>query len=172
MKIIKKFANLIRLLSICSILLGIIGCKKEETTNNIEKKENLGLRGAVTSRQSEILQSNKWKLRKYKVYDQINGTVVYEKNVENKIISFNEKNIFINNKVSGKVDYKNNRFIINKIDTLTNEFYLLHLRNDQLILRNDVYFIKERKNIKRLKIELNLSTDTLKNNKDFYKIEY
>ncbi|MBD3906419.1 hypothetical protein NAL32_19785 [Chryseobacterium sp. Ch-15] len=172
MKIIKKFANLIRHLSICIILLGIIGCRKEETNKNIEKRENLGLRGAVNNRQSEILKSNKWKLRRYKVSDQINGTVVYEKNVENKIISFNEKNIIINNKISGRVDYKNNRFIINEIDTLTNEFYLLHLRNGQLILRNDIYFTKEKKNIKLFKIELNLSTDTLKSNKDFYKIEY
>ena len=92
--------------------------------------------------------------------------------MENKIISFNEKNIIINNKISGRIDYKNNSFIINEIDTLTDRFYLLHLRNGQLILRNDIYFTKEKKNIKHFKIELNLSIDTLKSNKDFYKIEY
>lgn len=172
MKTTKKFVNLISLLSICITLLGIIRCEKENTNKNIEKKENLGLRGSVNNKQSQILKSDKWKLRRYKVVNQINGTVVYEKNVDNKIISFNEKNIIINNKVSGRIDYKNNEFIINDIDTLTNKFYLLHLRNGQLILRNDVYFTKEKKNIKHFKIELNLSTDTLRSNEVFYKIEY
>ncbi|WP_300688858.1 hypothetical protein [Chryseobacterium sp.] len=169
MKIIKRFVNLI---SLFFIFFFISGCKKQEKEKNIDKKENLGLRGSVSNKQSHILKSNKWKLRRYKIINQLDGAIVYEKNIDDKILSFDEKNVLINSKISGRINYDANEFIINDIDTLTNKFYLLHLRNGQLILKNDVYYYKEKKNIKHLRIELNLSTDSIKSNTDFYKIEY
>ncbi|CAM3143457.1 hypothetical protein DRF59_12615 [Chryseobacterium flavum] len=171
MKIIKRFVNLINIFFLCIIFLSICGCKKQEI-KEIEKKETLGLRGPINSNQSQVLQSNKWKLRRYKITNQDSRSIIYEKDIDDKIVSFNEKTILINNKNSGKINYNANEFVIDNIDTLTNKFYLIHLRNGQLILKNDVYYYKEKKKIKHLKIELNLSTDTIKTNTDYYKIEY
>ncbi|WP_336960235.1 hypothetical protein [Chryseobacterium contaminans] len=172
MEIIKKFANLNNIFFLCIAFFLFNGCEKQKSDKGIEKKETLGLRGAITNTQSQILKSNKWKLRRYKVKNQNGGKIIYEKDIDGKIISFDEQYVFINKKKSGKVNYNANEFIIDNIDTLTSKFYLLHLRNGQLILKNDVYYYKEKINIKHLTIELNLSTDTLKSNMDFYKIEY
>jgi hypothetical protein len=167
MKIIKKFVTLIKITLACLIFL-IIGCKRR----GVEKKEDFGLKGSIKNEQSQLLRASKWKLRRFKVIDRNNRKIIYEKDVENMILSFGKNRIFLNNQEYGTVNYKANEFVINNIDTLTNRFYLLHLRNGQLILKNDILYYKEKKLFKQLAIELNLSTDTIKSNKDFYRIEY
>lgn len=168
MKIIKTSANHSNIFLIFIITCCIISCKK----NVMEKNENLGLKGSINNIQSQKLKLNKWKLRRYKIVDQMTGKIIYQIDISDKIITFNQKNILTNNKISGTINYKANSLIINNIDTLTNKFYLLHMRNDQLILRNDVSYYVQKEQIKKFKIELDLSTDTIKSNTILYKIGY
>ena len=60
--------------------------------------------------------------------------------MDNIILSFDEEKISKDNKYYGKVNYEANVFIINNIDTLTNRYYLLHLKNGQAILQNNVLY--------------------------------
>ena len=54
------------------------------------------------------------------------------------------------------------------IDTLTNRYYLLYLKNGQAILQNNVLYYKNNHIIKSLTIHISLSTDTIKSNEEYY----
>ena len=82
-----------------------------------------------------------------------------------------KKKILKENKYYGKVNYEANEFIINDIDTLTNRYYLLHLKNGQASLQNNVLYYKNNHIIKSLTIHISLTTDTIKSNEEYYQIK-
>ena len=104
------------------------------------------------------------------IIDQSKGEIIHKKDIDNIVLSFNEEKILKENKYYGKVNYEANEFIINDIDTLTNRYYLLHLKNGQAILQNNVLYYKNDRTIKSLIIHIGLSTDTIKSNEEYYQI--
>lgn len=166
MKAIKKYKSHIKIIIIFILVLLLKNCKE-----NVRKEERLGPRGPISERLSYQLKNNKWKLRKYRIIDQSKGEIIYKKDIDNIILSFNEENILKNNKYYGKINYEANEFIINNIDTLTNRYYLLYLKDGQAILQNNVLFYKNNHIIKSLVIHISLSTDTTKGNEEYYNIE-
>jgi hypothetical protein len=166
MKTIKKYKSHIKIIIIFILVLLLKNCKE-----NVRKEERLGPRGPISERLSYQLKNNKWKLRKYRIIDQSKGEIIYKKDIDNIILSFNEENILKNNKYYGKINYEANEFIINNIDTLTNRYYLLYLKDGQAILQNNVLFYKNNHIIKSLVIHISLSTDTTKGNEEYYNIE-
>ena len=166
MKTIKKYKSHIKIIIIFILVLLLKNCKE-----NVRKEERLGPRGPISERLSYQLKNNKWKLRRYRVIDQSKGEIIYKKDIDNIILSFNEENILKNNRYYGKINYEANEFIINNIDTLTNRYYLLYLKDGQAILQNNVLFYKNNHIIKSLVIHISLSTDTTKGNEEYYNIE-
>ena len=166
MKAIKKYKSHIKIIIIFILVLLLKNCKE-----NVRKEERLGPRGPISERLSYQLKNNKWKLRKYRIIDQSKGEIIYKKDIDNIILSFNEENILKNNKYYGKINYEANEFIIYNIDTLTNRYYLLYLKDGQAILQNNVLFYKNNHIIKSLVIHISLSTDTTKGNEEYYNIE-
>lgn len=166
MKTIKKYKSHIKIIIIFILVLLLKNCKE-----NVRKEERLGPRGPISERLSYQLKNNKWKLRKYRIIDQSKGEIIYKKDIDNIILSFNEENILKNNRYYGKINYEANEFIINNIDTLTNRYYLLYLKDGQAILQNNVLFYKNNHIIKSLVIHISLSTDTTKGNEEYYNIE-
>ena len=166
MKTSKKYKSHIKIIIIFILVLLLKNCKE-----NVRKEERLGPRGPISERLSYQLKNNKWKLRKYRIIDQSKGEIIYKKDIDNIILSFNEENILKNNKYYGKINYEANEFIINNIDTLTNRYYLLYLKDGQAILQNNVLFYKNNHIIKSLVIHISLSTDTTKGNEEYYNIE-
>ena len=163
MKTIKKYKSHIKIIIIFILVLLLKNCKE-----NVRKEERFGPRGPISEKLSYQLKNNKWKLRRYRVIDQSKGEIIYKKDIDNIILSFNEENILKNNKYYGKINYEANEFIINNIDTLTNRYYLLYLKNGQAILQNNVLYYKNNHIIKSLTIHISLSTDTIKNNEEYY----
>ena len=163
MKTIKKYKSHIKIIIIFILVLLLKNCKE-----NVRKEERLGPRGPISERLSYQLKNNKWKLRKYRIIDQSKGEIIYKKDIDNIILSFNEENILKNNKYYGKINYEVNEFIINNIDTLTNRYYLLYLKDGQAILQNNVLYYKNNHIIKSLTIHISLSTDTIKINEEYY----
>ena len=166
MKTIKKYKSHIKIIIIFILVLLLKNCKE-----NVRKEERLGPRGPISERLSYQLKNNKWKLRKYRIIDQSKGEIIYKKDIDNIILPFNEENILKNNRYYGKINYEANEFIINNIDTLTNRYYLLYLKDGQAILQNNVLFYKNNHIIKSLVIHISLSTDTTKGNEEYYNIE-
>lgn len=166
MKTIKKYKSHIKIIIIFILVLLLKNCKE-----NVRKEERFGPRGPISEKLSYQLKNNKWKLRRYRVIDQSKGEIIYKKDIDNIILSFNEENILKNNKYYGKINYEANEFIINNIDTLTNRYYLLYLKNGQAILQNNVLYYKNNHIIKSLTIHISLSTDTTKGNEEYYNIE-
>ena len=163
MKTIKKYKSHIKIIIIFILVLLLKNCKE-----NVRKEERLGPRGPISERLSYQLKNNKWKLRKYRIIDQSKGEIIYKKDIDNIILSFNEENILKNNKYYGKINYEANEFIINNIDTLTNRYYLLYLKDGQAILQNNVLYYKNNHIIKSLTIHISLTTDTIKSNEEYY----
>lgn len=166
MKTIKKYKSHIKIIIIFILALLLKNCKE-----NVRKEERFGPRGPISEKLSYQLKNNKWKLRRYRVIDQSKGEIIYKKDIDNIILSFNEENILKNNKYYGKINYEANEFIINSIDTLTTRYYLLYLKNGQAILQNNVLYYKNNHIIKSLTIHISLSTDTTKGNEEYYNIE-
>lgn len=147
----------------------LINCNKSPKSK-IYKEEWI-VNDSVGKKQIDTLSNNKWKLRKSKIIDQYTQRLIFEKDFDNMIISFKNDSIQINKRNTSKIDSKKNLFTINHIDTLTNRFQVFRLVNGQLTLRNYVYYLKNYKTYKAYVIELDLTTDTITNNKDFYKKE-
>ena len=166
MKTIKKYKSHIKIIIIFILVLLLKNCKE-----NVRKEERFGPRAPISEKLSYQLKNNKWKLRKYRIIDQSKGEIIYKKDIDNIILSFNEENILKNNRYYGKINYEANEFIINNIDTLTNRYYLLYLKDGQAILQNNVLFYKNNHIIKSLVIHISLSTDTTKGNEEYYNIE-
>lgn len=166
MKTIKKYKSHIKIIIIFILVSLLKNCKE-----NVRKEERFGPRGPISERLSYQLKNNKWKLRRYRIIDQSKGEIIYKKDIDNIILSFNEENILKNNKYYGKINYEANEFIINNIDTLTNRYYLLYLKDGQAILQNNVLFYKNNHIIKSLVIHISLSTDTTKGNEEYYNIK-
>lgn len=150
-------------------LFFLINCSKSPKSK-VDKEEWIA-KDSVNEKQIEILKNAKWKLRKSKTIDQYTQRLIFEKDFDDLTLSFENDSIQINKKNTTKIDYKKNLFIINNIDTLTNRFQLFRLKDGQLTLRNYVYYIKNYKTYKAFVIELDLTNDTLTNNKDFYRRE-
>ena len=158
MNIIKKIITHTKIAVMLILALLLKNCKE-----NVRKEERFGPRGSISE-----LKNNKWKLRRYRVIDQSKGEIIYKKDIDNIILSFDEEKISKNNEYYGKVNYEANEFIINNIDTLTNRYYLLYLKNGQAILQNNVLYYKNNHIIKSLTIHISLSTDTIKSNEEYY----
>ena len=137
---------------------------------NVRKEERFGSRAPISEKLTYQLKNNKWKLRRYRLIDQSKGEIIHKKDIDNIVLSFNEEKILKENKYYGKVNYEANEFIINDIDTLTNRYYLLHLKNGQAILQNNVLYYKNNHIIKSLTIHISLTTDTIKSNEEYYQI--
>lgn len=137
---------------------------------NVRKEERFGPRAPISEKLTYQLKNNKWKLRRYRLIDQSKGEIIHKKDIDNIVLSFNEEKILKENKYYGKVNYEANEFIINDIDTLTNRYYLLHLKNGQAILQNNVLYYKNNHIIKSLTIHISLTTDTIKSNEEYYQI--
>ncbi|PWN58393.1 hypothetical protein [Chryseobacterium viscerum] len=60
----------------------------------------------------------------------------------------------MNNRVVGETDYGGEIFIIKGIDTPTDKYFLYHLKNNVLTLKNDVGYCEDNKLIKSFPIEL------------------
>ena len=163
MKTIKKYKSHIKIIIIFILVLLLKNCKE-----NVRKEERFGPRGPISEKLSYQLKNNKWKLRRYHIIDQSKGEIIYKKDINNIILSFDEEKISKNNEYYGKVNYEANEFIISDIDTLTNRYYLLYLKNGQAILQNNVLCYKNNHIIKSLTIHISLSTDTIKNNEEYY----
>lgn len=163
MNIIKKIISHTKIAVMLILALLLKNCKE-----NVRKEERFGPRGLISEKLSYQLKNNKWKLRRYRVIDQSKGEIIYKKDINNIILSFDEEKISKDNKYYGKVNYEANVFIINNIDTLTNRYYLLHLKNGQAILQNNVLYYKNNYIIKSLTIHISLSTDTIKSNEEYY----
>lgn len=151
------------------LLFFLINCNKSPQPK-VNKEEWIA-KDSINEKQIETLKNGRWKLRKSKVIDQYTQRLIFEKDFDHLILSFKNDSIQINEKSTTKIDYKKNLFTINDIDTLTNRFQLFHLRDGQLTLRNYVYYIKNYKTYKAFVIELELTTDILTSNEDFYKRE-
>jgi len=163
MNIIKKIITHTKITIMLILALLLKNCKE-----NVRKEERFGPRGPISEKLSYQLKNNKWKLRRYRVIDQSKGEIIYKKDIDNIILSFDEEKISKNNEYYGKVNYEANEFIINNIDTLTNRYYLLYLKNGQAILQNNVLYYKNNHIIKSLTIHISLSTDTIKINEEYY----
>jgi len=163
MNIIKKIITHTKIAVMLILALLLKNCKE-----NVRKEERFGPRGPISEKLSYQLKNNKWKLRRYRIIDQSKGEIIYKKDINNIILSFNEEKILKDNEYYGKVNYEANEFIINNIDTLTNRYYLLYLKNGQAILQNNVLYYKNNHIIKSLTIHISLSTDTIKNNEEYY----
>ena len=163
MNIIKKIITHAKIAIMLILALLLKNCKE-----NVRKEERFGPRAPISEKQSYQVKNNKWKLRRYRVIDQSKGEIIYKKDMDNIILSFDEEKISKDNKYYGKVNYEANVFIINNIDTLTNRYYLLHLKNGQAILQNNVLYYKNNYIIKSLTIHISLSTDTIKSNEEYY----
>ena len=163
MNIIKKIITHTKIAIMLILALLLKNCKE-----NVRKEERFGPRGPISEKLSYQLKNNKWKLRRYRVIDQSKGEIIYKKDIDNIILSFNEEKILKDNEYYGKVNYEVNEFIISNIDTLTNRYYLLHLKNGQAILQNNVSYYKNDHIIKSLAIHISLSTDTIKSNEEYY----
>ena len=137
---------------------------------NVRKEERFGPRAPISEKLTYQLKNNKWKLRRYRLIDQSKGEIIHKKDIDNIVLSFNEEKILKENKYYGKVNYEANEFIINDLDTLTNRYYLLHLKNGQAILQNNVLYYKNNHIIKSLTIHISLTTDTIKSNEEYYQI--
>ena len=135
---------------------------------NVRKEERFGPRAPISEKLTYQLKNNKWKLRRYRLIDQSKGEIIHKKDIDNIVLSFNEEKILKENKYYGKVNYEANEFIINDIDTLTKRYYLLHLKNGQAILQNNVLYYKNNHIIKSLTIHISLTTDTIKSNEEYY----
>ena len=159
----EKFTTYTKIAVMLILALLLKKCKE-----NVRKEERFGPRGPISEKLSYQLKNNKWKLRRYRVIDQSKGEIIYKKDMDNIILSFDEEKISKDNKYYGKVNYEANEFIISDIDTLTNRYYLLHLKNGQAILQNNVSYYKNDYIIKSLAIHISLSTDTIKNNEEYY----
>lgn len=159
----EKFTTYTKIAVMLILALLLKKCKE-----NVRKEERFGPRGPISEKLSYQLKNNKWKLRRYRVIDQSKGEIIYKKDIDNIILSFNEEKILKDNEYYGKVNYEANEFIISDIDTLTNRYYLLHLKNGQAILQNNVSYYKNDYIIKSLAIHISLSTDTIKNNEEYY----
>ena len=123
MNIIKKIVTHTKITIMLILTLLLKNCKE-----NIRKEERFGPRGPISAKLSYQLKNNKWKLRRYRIIDQSQGEIIYKKDIDNIVLSFNEEKILKENKYYGKVNYEANEFIISDIDTLTNRYYLLHLK--------------------------------------------
>ena len=163
MKTIKKYKSHIKIIIIFILVLLLKNCKE-----NIRKEERFGPRAPISEKLTYQLKNNKWKLRRYRLIDQSKGEIIHKKDIDNIVLSFNEEKILKENKYYGKVNYEANEFIINDIDTLTNRYYLLHLKNGQAILQNNVLYYKNNHIIKSLTIHISLTTDTIKSNEEYY----
>ena len=163
MNIIKKIITHTKITIMLILALLLKNCKE-----NVRKEERFGPRGPISEKLSYQLKNNKWKLRRYRVIDQSKGEIIYKKDIDNIILSFDEEKISKNNEYYGKVNYEANEFIINDLDTLTNRYYLLYLKNGQAILQNNVLYYKNNHIIKSLTIHISLSTDTIKINEEYY----
>ena len=159
----KKFTTYTKIAVMFILTLLLKNCKE-----NVRKEERFGPKGPISEKLSYQLKNNKWKLRRYRVIDQSKGEIIYKKDRDNIILSFNEEKILKNNEYYGKVNYEANEFIISDIDTLTNRYYLLHLKNGQAILQNNVSYYKNDHIIESLAIHISLSTDTIKSNEEYY----
>lgn len=167
MKIIEKSLEINIALASFIVLLFIVSCSK----NKMEKKEFIDRRGIVKKEHIHILKSNKWKLEKVYIYDNTDLTITSDKrirfdNFNNKTIEFREKGVYINGEFVGDAIYKVEIFTLNRIDTLTNNFYLYKLKNNILTLKNDVGYYKDNKLLKRYSIELILAAFKKDNNSD------
>lgn len=164
MKTIKKFRVHINII----FFFIVLSCKE-----NIRKEDDFSPKGSVREHQILKLKNNKWRLRRYFVIDNTNRKTLYKKDINNVVIlSFTEKDILKNNLEYGKVNYNTNNFILYNIDTITNKYHLFYLKENQLILKNNILYYKNDSIIKNITIELNLSTDTISNNTDYYNIVY
>ena len=163
MNIIKKIITHTKIAIMLILALLLKNCKE-----NVRKEERFGPRGPISEKLSYQLKNNKWKLRRYRVIDQSKGEIIHKKDIDNIVLSFNEEKILKDNEYYGKVNYEVNEFIISNIDTLTNRYYLLHLKNGQAILQNNVSYYKNDHIIKSLAIHISLSTDTIKSNEEYY----
>ena len=163
MNIIKKIVTHTKITIMLILTLLLKNCKE-----NIRKEERFGPRGPISEKLSYQLKNNKWKLRRYRIIDQSKGEIIYKKDIDNIVLSFDEEKILKENKYYGKVNYEANEFIISNIDTLTNRYYLLYLKNGQAILQNNVLYYKNSHIIKSLIIHIGLSIDTIKNNEEYY----
>lgn len=163
MNIIKKIISHTKIAVMLILALLLKNCKE-----NVRKEERFGPRGPISEKLSYQLKNNKWKQRRYRVIDRSKGEIIYKKDMNNIILSFDEEKISMDNKYYGKVNYEANEFIINDIDTLTSRYYLLHLKNGQAILQNNVLYYKNNHIIKSLTIHISLSTDTIKSNEEYY----
>ena len=163
MNIIKKIITHAKITIMLILALLLKNCKE-----NVRKEERFGPRGPISEKLSYQLKNNKWKLRRYHIIGQSKGEIIYKKDINNIILSFDEEKILKDNEYYGKVNYEANEFIINNIDTLTNRYYLLYLKNGQAILQNNVLYYKNNYIIKSLTILISLSTDTIKSNEEYY----
>ena len=163
MNIIKKIITHAKITIMLILALLLKNCKE-----NVRKEERFGPRGPISEKLSYQLKNNKWKLRRYHIIGQSKGEIIYKKDINNIILSFDEEKILKDNEYYGKVNYEANEFIINNIDTLTNRYYLLYLKNGQAILQNNVLYYKNNHIIKSLTIHISLSTDTIKSNEEYY----
>ena len=159
----EKFTTYTKIAVMLILALLLKNCKE-----NVRKEERFGPRGPISEKLSYQLKNNKWKLRRYHIIDQSKGEIIYKKDINNIILSFDEEKILKDNEYYGKVNYEANEFIINNIDTLTNRYYLLYLKNGQAILQNNVLYYKNNHIIKSLTIHISLSTDTIKSNEEYY----
>lgn len=162
------FKNKMNIVSVF-LLLFLVHCNKSPKPK-VDKEEWLAI-DSVNEKQIKILKNHQWKLRKSRIVDQYTQKMIFEKDFDNTILSFENDSIQINRKNTTKIDYHKNLFTINHIDTLTNTFQLFRLVNGHLELRNYVYYVKNYKTYKAFVIKLDLTTDTITSNKDFYKGE-
>ena len=161
----KKLTTYTKIAIMLILVLLLKNCRE-----NVRKEERFGPRAPISEKLTYQLKNNKWKLRRYRLIDQSKGEIIHKKDIDNIVLSFNEEKILKENKYYGKVNYEANEFIINDIDTLTNRYYLLHLKNGQAILQNNVLYYKNNHIIKSLTIHISLTTDTIKSNEEYYQI--
>jgi hypothetical protein len=153
-----KINSKYKLLLILFLFSIICNCCKK-----IEKKEFIGYRGPVKKEHTEVLKSHKWQLTRIYVYNSKNFIVELDKDIirnenpQNKFIEFREKGIYMNNKFVGNAKYNGEIFSIKGIDTLTNNYFLYRLKGNNLILQNDVGYLKKNKFIKQYTIQLLLT---------------
>lgn len=161
-----KLINIILLLQVSSIcMFCMLSCTKEKETK-IEKKDFVWSMRLVKKERIQELKSNEWKLKNIYVRN-TTTTIVNEKDrirfedIDNSTMKFKKDKVYINSKLVGTVDYKNELFFINDIDTLTNKYFISKLKNNRLVLENDVGYYLNNKLIKRFTIELFFEKDSL-----------
>ncbi|MBD3906417.1 hypothetical protein NAL32_19775 [Chryseobacterium sp. Ch-15] len=142
----------------------ILSCDKR-IDSKLDKKDFVWSTRLVKPERIQELKSNKWKFKS--IYVRNTSTLIVNsedrirfERIKNNTLHFEGDTVYINSDFVGMVDYKNELFELNGIDTLTNKYFIKRLKNNQLILENNVGFFKNKKLIKRFTIELFFDKDS------------